>query len=113
MVPSLTHWRKSKCPCEGIATRFQAESSKFIVATEIDLTFLFDDVLGSISLAEGMNPYEFIKIINRFYGVSSKMLFKRGIYADRRVGDQIIDITSPTMSEESTNSPSSKRPKLR
>ena len=113
MVPSLTHWRKSKCPCEGIATRFQAESSKFIVATEIDLTFLFDDVLGSISLAEGMNPYEFSKIINRFYGVSSKMLFKCGIYADRRVGDQIIHITSPTISEETTNSPLSKRPKPR
>ena len=87
MVPSPTHWRKSKCSCEGIATCFQVESSKFIVRTEIDLTFLFDDVLGSISLAEGMNSYEFSKIITRFYGVSSKILFKRGIYADRRGGD--------------------------
>jgi class 3 adenylate cyclase len=56
---------------------------------------LFADVRGSTSLAEGMNPSEFSKIISRFFGASSKILLKSGVRVDRLVGDQIISMCIP------------------
>ena len=42
-----------------------------------------------------MNPSEFSKIISRFFGVSSKILLKSGVWLGRLVGDQIIGMYIP------------------
>jgi adenylate cyclase len=76
-------------------SKCQVESSKYIGGSEIDLTLLFADVRGSTSLAEGMNPSEFSRVISRFFGVSSKILLKSGAWVDRLVGDQVIGMYIP------------------
>jgi adenylate cyclase len=62
---------------------------------EIELSLLFADVRGSTTLAEGMSPTEFGKLINRFYSTSTEVLAKSDALIDKIIGDQASGMFVP------------------
>jgi len=65
---------------------------------EINATFLFADVRGSTTLAEGMSPGEFHALLDRFYAVSSNVVIEHDGSVDKFVGDEIVAMFFPLMS---------------
>lgn len=70
-------------------------TDKHIGGTEIELTMLFADVRGSTSLAEGMRPMEYSKLINRFYRVANEIFAYSDALLNRLIGDQVIGLYVP------------------
>ncbi len=65
---------------------------------EIEATFLFADIRGSTTLAEGMSTAEFHALLDRFYAVSSNAVFEHDGSVDKFVGDEIVAMFFPVMS---------------
>jgi adenylate cyclase len=59
---------------------------------EVPVSLLFADVRGSTSLAEGMTPTEFTKLLNRFYAVGTDVLVNAGAIVDKFVGDEVVGV---------------------
>ena len=62
---------------------------------EIELSLLFADVRGSTTIAEGMSPAEFGKLINRFYKTATAVLADSDAIIDKIIGDQAAGIFVP------------------
>ncbi len=62
---------------------------------EIEATFLFADIRGSTSLAEGMSPSAFHALLDRFYAVASNVVFENDGGVDKFVGDEIVAMFFP------------------
>jgi adenylate cyclase len=63
---------------------------------EIELSFLFADVRGSTSLAEGMSAQEFSGVISRFYGKAAAVIDSSGGgIVDKFVGDEVVALFIP------------------
>jgi adenylate cyclase len=69
--------------------------NEFSGGIEADLTILFADVRGSTSLAEKMNPTQFSQLINRFYNVTSKVLFESDALVEKLIGDAVTAFFTP------------------
>lgn len=67
---------------------------------EIDLTMLFADVRGSTTLAEGMSPAEFSRLMNRFYSVATRVFVRADGMVDRLLGDEAIGLFIPGFAGE-------------
>jgi adenylate cyclase len=64
---------------------------------EIEASFLFADVRGSTTLAEGMSPTEFRRQLNRFYDTASRVLVEHDAIVDKFVGDEVIGLFIPAL----------------
>ena len=53
---------------------------------------LFADVRGSTTLAEGMTPTEFSRLMNRFYLTATDVLVRSDALIDRLIGDEVIGL---------------------
>jgi adenylate cyclase len=62
---------------------------------EVELSLLFADVRGSTTLAEGMSPSDFTRLMNRFYGAANKVLIDSDALVDKLVGDEVIGLYLP------------------
>ena len=62
---------------------------------EVELTMLFADVRGSTTLAEGMNPSEFSRLINRFFAAANRVLVDTDAIIDKLVGDEGVGFYVP------------------
>jgi adenylate cyclase len=62
---------------------------------EVELTFLFADVRGSTSIAEGISPTTFTAAMNRFFGAANRVLIRSDAYIDKLVGDEVIGFYMP------------------
>jgi adenylate cyclase len=78
--------------CEQFAHEFKG-------GTEIELTMLFADVRGSTGLAERMNPTEFSRLINRFYKVTTRVLFQHNALVEKMIGDAVTGFFTPGFSK--------------
>lgn len=67
---------------------------------EIEATFLFADVRGSTTLAEGTSPAAFREVMNRFYSVATDVVFKHDGAVDKFVGDEVVALFFPLLSGE-------------
>ena len=74
--------------CERFADRHQG-------GAEVELSLLFADVRGSTSIAEMMNPSEFSELIDRFYRVTTKILFRRNAFIEKLIGDEVTGFFVP------------------
>ena len=74
--------------CDEFAKKYQG-------GAEIELSLLFVDVRGSTALAEGMNPTEYSKLINRFYTAASQVMIQSDALIDKIIGDQAACIYVP------------------
>jgi adenylate cyclase len=64
----------------------------------IEITMLFADVRGSTTLAEGMSPSEFQRLMRRFYHESTEAVFSNDGEVDKFVGDEIVAMFFPLAS---------------
>jgi adenylate cyclase len=67
---------------------------------EIDATMLFADIRGSTTLAEGMTPFEFRELLDRFYTVATRVVFAEDGLVDKFVGDELVALFFPLFSGE-------------
>jgi adenylate cyclase len=67
---------------------------------EIDCTLLFADVRGSTTLAEGMSPAAFRRLMDRFYRVSTDVLVEQDGIIDKFVGDEVVAIFIPALAHD-------------
>jgi adenylate cyclase len=67
---------------------------------EIEASFLFADVRGSTSLAEGISPTEFRRQLNRFYDTASRILVEHDAIVDKFVGDEVIGLFIPALAQD-------------
>ena len=67
---------------------------------EIEASFLFADVRGSTTLAEGMSPTEFRRQLNRFYDAASRILVEHDAIVDKFVGDEVIGLFIPALAHD-------------
>jgi adenylate cyclase len=74
--------------CEEFARQHQG-------GAEIELSLLFADVRGSTSIAEGMSPTEFGRLIDRFYKVASQIMVQSDALIDKIIGDQAAGMYVP------------------
>jgi adenylate cyclase len=68
---------------------------QFPGGAEIELTMLFVDVRGSTSIAEGMDTFEFSKLMNRFYEAAITVLVQADAFIDKLVGDEVTALFIP------------------
>jgi adenylate cyclase len=67
---------------------------------EIECSLLFADVRGSTSLAEGMPATQFRGLLDRFYATASEILVARDGIIDKFVGDEVVAIFIPALTNE-------------
>jgi adenylate cyclase len=62
---------------------------------EVDISVLFADVRGSTSIAEGMPPHDFSRLMARFYGVAATVIDESDGIVDKFVGDAAVALFIP------------------
>ena len=67
---------------------------------EIQCSFLFADIRGSTTMAEGMAAREFHALLDRFYATASAVVFDHDGTVDKFVGDELIAMFFPLLSGE-------------
>jgi len=67
---------------------------------EIECSLFFADVRGSTSLAEGMTPMQFRRLLDRFYGVATDVLVEQDGIIDKFVGDEVVAIFVPALTQD-------------
>jgi len=76
--------------CERFAEEHQG-------GAEVETSMLFADVRGSTTLAEGMHPVEFGRLIGHFYSAASKALFDHNAMIEKLIGDEVTGFFVPGM----------------
>jgi adenylate cyclase len=56
---------------------------------------MFADIRGSTSLAEKMSPTEFSKLIDRFYRVTTRVLYRANALVEKLIGDEVTGLFVP------------------
>lgn len=79
--------------CERFAEEFQG-------GAEIEVSLLFADIRGSTSLAEKMSAYEFSQLIDRFYRVTTRAIYRAGGMVEKMVGDEVTAFFVPAFAGE-------------
>ncbi|HYX12211.1 MAG TPA: adenylate/guanylate cyclase domain-containing protein [Candidatus Acidoferrum sp.] len=74
--------------------------SRFHGGAEIASTFLFADVRGSTTIAEGMRPADFRRLLDRFYDVATRVIIRNDGIVDKFVGDEAMGIFIPATAHE-------------
>ena len=64
---------------------------------EIEVTLLFADIRGSTSIAEGISPGAFSKILDRFYDAAAKVVIANEGSIDKFVGDELVALFFPML----------------
>jgi len=74
--------------CERFADRHRG-------GAEVELSLLFADVRGSTTIAEDMHPSEYGALIDRFYRVTTRILFRRNAFVEKLIGDEVTGFFVP------------------
>lgn len=56
---------------------------------EVQTAILFADIRGSTTIAEGMQPAEFRKLIDRFFTATTDVLIRANGFIDKLIGDEV------------------------
>jgi adenylate cyclase len=89
-------WAKNPSYC-GMCFRVLSEHHG---GAEIEASFLFADVRGSTSLAEGMSPTQFRTLLDRFYDTATRVLVEHDAIVDKFVGDEVVAMFIPALTHE-------------
>lgn len=74
--------------------------SKHHGGAEVYLAFLFADIRGSTTLAEGMSPATYHQLLDRYFATATEVVFRWDGMVDKFVGDEIVSIFFPLLSGE-------------
>jgi adenylate cyclase len=64
---------------------------------EVEISMLFADIRGSSNLARQMSVFDFTRLMDRFYKVSSDVLVQHDAIIEKFVGDEIVGLFIPFM----------------
>jgi adenylate cyclase len=64
---------------------------------EIEASFLFADVRGSTSMAEGISAGAFRTLLSRFYDTAAHVLIDHDAIVDKFVGDEVVALFIPAL----------------
>jgi adenylate cyclase len=64
---------------------------------EVEISMLFADVRGSTTLAEGMRPAEFSRLMNRFFDCANRIVIDSDGLVDKLVGDEVVALYVPAV----------------
>lgn len=67
---------------------------------ELEVSLLFADIRGSTPLAAKMNAYDFGQLINRFYQVTTNIIFQHGGMVEKLVGDEVTAFFVPAFADD-------------
>jgi adenylate cyclase len=67
---------------------------------EIECSFLFADVRGSTTIAEGMSATAFRGLLDRFYATAAAIVIDHDGSVDKFVGDELVAMFFPLLSSE-------------
>jgi adenylate cyclase len=81
----------------NICERFAEENPG---GTELEVSLLFADIRGSTQLASTMNAYDFSQLINRFYQVTTNIVYEYGGMVEKLVGDEVTAFFVPAFADE-------------
>ena len=97
-----TPWEKNPNICgrcfKGLRVRQDApevSEEDEISGAEVEVSMLFADVRGSSKLARQMPVWDFTRLMNRFYRVSSKVLIDADAIIEKFVGDEVVGLFLP------------------
>jgi adenylate cyclase len=100
-----TPWEKNPKICgrcfkglEGLSQMCPsgAEGEEFRGA-EVEVSMMFADVRGSSKLARQMPVFDFTRLMNRFYKVSTDVLTDADAVVEKFVGDEVVGLFIPLM----------------
>ncbi|HET7235948.1 MAG TPA: adenylate/guanylate cyclase domain-containing protein [Actinomycetota bacterium] len=80
---------------EGAARACPVSGDHDIAGAEIELSMLFADVRGSSKIARQLPVLDFTRLMNRFYRVSSEVLFGADAVVEKFVGDEVVGLFIP------------------
>jgi adenylate cyclase len=66
-----------------------------VSGAEVEVSMLFADVRGSSKLARQMPVWDFTRLMNRFYKVSSEVLIDADAIIEKFVGDEVVGLFLP------------------
>jgi adenylate cyclase len=81
----------------NVCERFAEENPG---GAELEVALLFADIRGSTPLAATMNAYEFGQLINRFYQLTTNIIFQHGGMVEKLVGDEVTAFFVPAFAED-------------
>jgi adenylate cyclase len=67
---------------------------------EMESSFLFADIRGSTTIAEGITPTAFRTFLDRFYDVAARVLIAHDGIVDKFVGDEVVGIFIPALAHD-------------
>jgi len=70
---------------------------------ELEVSLLFADIRGSTPLAATMDAYEFGQLINRFYKVTTNIIYEHGGMVEKLVGDEITAFFVPAFTDNNNH----------
>jgi adenylate cyclase len=73
----------------------KASEDDEISGAEVEVSMVFADVRGSSKLARQMPVWDFTRLMNRFYTVSSKVLIDADAIIEKFVGDEVVGLFLP------------------
>jgi adenylate cyclase len=81
----------------NVCERFAEENPGGV---ELEVSLLFADIRGSTPLAETMNAYEYSRLINRFYQVTTNIIYEYGGMVEKLVGDEVVAFFAPAFVDD-------------
>lgn len=101
----FTPWEKNPNICKRCFTGLETHAKACPGATEdhqiggaeVEVSMLFADVRGSSKLAREMPVWDFTRLMNRFYTVSSEVLIRADAIIEKFVGDEVVGLFLPFM----------------
>lgn len=97
LVRSLLRLQPSKMNPHmcNVCERFAEENYG---GAEVEVAMLFADVRGSTPLAASMDAQEFGRLMNRFYSVTTNIVYDNGGMVEKLVGDEVVAFFAPAFS---------------
>ena len=95
-------WEKNPRICKRCLSGMEVHAKKCpgpdehnIGGAEVELSMLFADVRGSSKLAREMPVWDFTRLMNRFYAVSTQVLIEADGIIEKFVGDEVAGLFLP------------------
>jgi adenylate cyclase len=99
LVRSLIHLQPSKMNPQlcNVCERFAEQNPG---GAELEVTLLFADIRNSTPLAATMKASEYSRLIDRFYRVTTNIIYKHGGMVEKLVGDEVAAFFVPAFTED-------------
>jgi adenylate cyclase len=102
ILRSLIHLQPSKMNPHlcNICERFAEDNPS---GAELEVSLLFADIRGSTPLAATMSAREYSRLIDRFYQVTTNIVYEHGGMVEKLVGDEVVAFFVPAFTDDNNH----------